>query len=92
VRFLHRTDLSFGFAHFIQKEVRLQVNSSEREGDWRLYKADPTKYFLAEGALDGTAAIEIPNSSRPEPGPFYANGGSYFYTLDVLSMSISQKF
>lgn len=92
VRLMHRTDISFGFAHFIQKEVRLQVDSSEREGDWRLYRADPERYYLAEGALDGTAKIEIPNSGRPEPGPYYVNGGSYFYDLTVLSASISQKF
>lgn len=91
LRVAGRTDLSLGFAHFIQKDVQLQVNP-ESEGDFRVYRLDPGRYNLATGPLDGTASVEIPNSSRPTPGPYYVNAGSYFYDLTVLSASISQKF
>ena len=93
VRIARKTDISFGFAHFIQKEVRLQLNpESVATGDYRVFAADPGKYNIGEGALDGTASIEVPNSVQALPGPYYVNAGSYFYDLSVLSASISQKF
>jgi hypothetical protein len=96
VRIAGRTDFSLGFAYFMQKEVRTQINpESLATGDYRFYLADPDRYHIANGGvggLDGTAMIEAPNSSRPLPGPYYVNAGSYFYDLSVLSASISQKF
>jgi hypothetical protein len=91
LRLAQRTDLSFGLAYFIQKEVTLQVND-ESLGDYRAYFADRAKYHFPEGDLDGMAKVEIPHSTRTEPGPYYVNSGSYFYDLTVLSASISQRF
>ena len=46
----------------------------------------------AAGPFDGTAAVEIPNGMQKTPGPYFANAGSYYYNLSVLSLSISQRF
>jgi len=53
---------------------------------------DPARYHLFEGAGDGTAAVEVPNSSLPTPGPYFVNAGSQYYDLSVLSASIVQHF
>jgi hypothetical protein len=51
---------------------------------------------IPEGDFDGIAGVEVPNGSktRPlnEPGPHYINAGSYFYNLDVVSISFAQHF
>ena len=46
------------------------------------------------GSFDGNAPADIPNgdAARTEPGPHYVNAGSYFYDLDVISLSITQHF
>jgi hypothetical protein len=48
----------------------------------------------AASDFDGIAGIEIPNgdSTRVAPGPFYVNAGSYFYDLDVASLTVTQHF
>ena len=110
------TDISFGFAHFIQKKVRLQINPNPEEQYPEFYKT--TKYHFQPGAgvmgpppgavdearygtvdttpgsFDGNAQADIPNgdAARTEPGPHYVNAGSYFYDLDVISLSITQHF
>jgi hypothetical protein len=92
VRIASKTDVSFGFAHFIQKEVRLQVNP-ESAFEYRAFLDDPERYHLAPGEeLDGPAGIEVPNTGRAAPGPYYANVGSSYYDLSVLSASVSQHF
>jgi long-subunit fatty acid transport protein len=98
VRLAGKTDFSFGFAHFIQQSLRLQVNPASAVSYDNYVAAnggDPARYHYAPGeALDGTAGVEIanPNAVYPERGPFYANAGSQFYDLSVLSASISQRF
>jgi hypothetical protein len=117
------TDISFGFAHFIQKKVHLQINPGVDEAYPLEYKT--AKYHFQSGAgieplppeylegpagqefiqrygtpdptpgtFDGNAQADIPNGDavRTEPGPHYVNAGSYFYNLDVLSVSITQHF
>jgi hypothetical protein len=91
VRIARKTDVSLGFAWFIQKEVRLQLNPLS-SGQYTFYQADPERYHLAPGELDGVAAIEVPNTSSPKPGPIFVNAGSQHYALSVLSASISQRF
>jgi long-subunit fatty acid transport protein len=108
LRVAERTDISFGFAHFIQRKVRLQVNDSWTNMQY------PKKYKTAEAhfqpglgvsdamgvvppgrnGFDGTAGVEIPNgdATRTMPGPDFVNAGSYYYNLDVASLSFTQHF
>jgi len=90
-RVAQKTDISVGFAYFIQKDVRLQLNPKS-SGQYNIFRSDPERYHLATGKLDGTAEVEVPNSASPVAGPFFANAGSYYYDLSVLSASISQRF
>lgn len=108
LRVAGKTDISFGFAHFIQKHVRLQVNDTQTQY--------PSKYKTAadhfqpglgvpdsmgqnanlKNGFDGVAAAEVPNGSAArlvsETGPNYVNAGSYYMNLDVLSLSFAQHF
>ena len=49
-----------------------------------------------KGPFDGTAGVEVPNGDkvRPlsNPGPHYINAGSYFYHLDIVSLTFAQHF
>jgi hypothetical protein len=106
VRIAGKTDLSIGFAHFLQRDLRLQINKLS-EGDFRLFKTDPDKYHFApglgindamamggdrQGPFDGSAGIEVGNSQSRELGPYFVNAGSYFYNLSVLSIEVTQHF
>jgi hypothetical protein len=93
LRVANKTDISLGFAYFIQKDVRLQVSD---DPDAAVYSTQykTAEYHYAEGAHDGHAAVEVPNgdSTRRLPGPFYLNGGSYTSDLSVLSATLTQHF
>lgn len=113
VRIAEKTDFTFGFAHFIQKELRLQVNGQLADY-FRLYREaelaglDPRDVYHLEngsggldpmspdaqatGPFDGRAGVEVPNAGRVEPGPFFINGGSYYYNLSILSFELTQRF
>jgi hypothetical protein len=110
-RIADKTDLSFGFAHFIHPDIRLQVNDAQAEARYSpLYKtpeynfapgegvdpADPTQVpgaTQAPGDFDGVAKLEVPYGGlREEDGPFFLNAGSFFYDLDVVSISLTQHF
>ncbi|HMI92595.1 MAG TPA: hypothetical protein VK509_14570 [Polyangiales bacterium] len=107
LRVFDKTDISIGFAHFIQRDVRLQVdpesnlprkyqkpeyNFAPGEG---IALADPTMP-IPEGDFDGVAGVEVPNGSKTRPlnspGPHFINAGSYFYNLDVVSLTFAQHF
>jgi hypothetical protein len=93
LRVANKTDISLGFAYFIQKDVRLQVSD---DPDAAVYSTQykTAEYHYAEGAHDGHAAVEVPNgdSTRRLPGHFYLNGGSYTSDLSVLSATLTQHF
>ncbi len=110
LRVADKTDISFAWAHFIQRKVRLQVNENYTNSPY------PKKYKTAEdhfqpglgvvgadgtgadqrNGFDGTAGVEIPNGdvtrSLTMPGPDFVNAGSYYYNLDVASVSFTQHF
>lgn len=106
VRVANKTDISFGYAHFLHENVALQV--FDGEGTSRL----PLRYRTAQynfqpgagvpdmmnngaelGGFDGTAGVEIPNGAQDyEEGPYYVNAGRYFFSLDVVSLSVAQHF
>lgn len=105
VRLAGKTDISVGFAHFLQRDLRLQINS-DSEGDFRPYR-DPMYHFAAgrgiagpgdpasadqPGPFDGTAGFEAGNGQSREPGPYFINAGSFYYNLSVLSIEITQHF
>jgi hypothetical protein len=84
------TDLSIGFAHFIQRDIALAINPA-RPLDPRS-SADPQKYHVASGANNGVAKFAIPDASDSVEGPLFANAGSFYYHLDVVSLSLAQHF
>jgi long-subunit fatty acid transport protein len=110
LRVADKTDISFGFAHFIQRKVKLQVNDVSATN---LY---PRKYKTADyhfqpglgvadfegnaapgkNGFDGIAGVEVPNGDASQPidktGPDFVNAGSYFYNLDVASLTFTQHF
>jgi hypothetical protein len=104
VRIAGKTDLSIGFAHFIQKDLRLQINPAS-QGDYRQYKS-PEYHFApgsgindstgvgadSKGPFDGVAGIEVGNGQSREPGPYFVNAGSYYFNLSVLSVEVTQHF
>jgi hypothetical protein len=106
VRVAGKTDISFGYAHFFQENVELQVYNGQA------VSAYPPNYRTAQyhfrpgagvpdkmgngasrGGFDGVAGVEVPNG---EPGyaigPYFVNAGSYYYHLDVVSLSFAQHF
>ena len=105
VRIAGKTDISFGYAHFIQENVRLQVHDSAVARypiQYRTAKynfkpgagvADQNNAGANLGGFDGIAGVEVPNGDPAYPvGPYYVNAGSYFYHLDVVSASVTQHF
>jgi len=84
------TDLSIGYAHFFQKDVALTVNPS-RPLEPR-YAADPGKYNVVTGENDGVARFAIPDAADSVEGPLFANAGTFYYHLDVVSLSLAQHF
>jgi long-subunit fatty acid transport protein len=106
LRVADKTDVSFAWAHFIQKKVHLQVNDlhsgSKYPVQYRTAKyhfqpgegvVDPSG-MQADGKFDGVAGVETPNGAadRVEPGPDFVNAGSYYFNLDVASVTFTQHF
>jgi long-subunit fatty acid transport protein len=114
LRVAGKTDISFGFAHFIQKDVRLQLNPEAAGTGMYGAQYKTAKYNFAPGSgidpappellmgepspppgdFDGVAGVDISNGDavRILPGPHYINAGSYYYNLDVLSLTVTQHF
>jgi long-subunit fatty acid transport protein len=114
LRVADKTDISFAFAHFIQKDIRLQLNPESVQGGRYREDFKTAKYNFAPGAgiaaasedfvpadqqpapanFDGVAGADIQNGDavRVEPGPHYINAGSYYYHLNVLSLTVTQHF
>lgn len=92
LRVAKKTDISIGFVHFIQRNVRLLFHTAMNAPlppDWTM---DPKKYHVIQGANDGTAGFSIADSADPSEGPNYANAGEYNYNLSVVSFSLAQHF
>jgi hypothetical protein len=100
-----KTDISIGYAHFIHEDVRLQVNDSavaRYPPSYRMPQynfrpgagvTDNNGAGAENGGFDGVAGVEIPNADIAyEVGPYFVNAGSYFFHLDVLSLSVAQHF
>ena len=106
LRFAGKTDITIGYAHFIQEDVRLQVYEGAPVSRYPIqfrnerYNFDPgagvTDAMGAgadRGGFDGMAGVEIPNADLGyEVGPYFVNAGSYHYHLDVVSLSFAQHF
>ena len=114
LRVAEKTDISFGFAHFIQKNVHLQVNEIMDQGATYPPVDKQSQYHFQPGEgvkpppsdpnpndpdptpgdFDGIAHGDIPNGDavRVTPGPHYINAGSYFYNLEVVSLTFTQHF
>jgi long-subunit fatty acid transport protein len=111
LRIAEKTDISFGFAHFFQKNVRLQVNTEDAATYRPQYKtaryhfqpgrgvdAAPTEIVpdavTTPGDFDGNAMVDVPNGDalRTTPGPHFVNAGSYYFHLDVFSLTFTQHF
>lgn len=86
-RIAGRTDLSVAYAHFIQRSVALTVNDKSP-----FRSSDPDKYHVVTGDNDGMAHFAIADAADTVPGPLFANAGTFFYHLDVLSISLAQHF
>ena len=81
VRIADKTDISFGFAHFIQQHIRLQLNQADSLAAYpRKYKMPQYNFtpglgvgdIMGAGAnnkadFDGTAGVEVPNGSKARP-------------------------
>jgi long-chain fatty acid transport protein len=105
-RIAGKTDLSIGYAHFLHETVRLQVNDDIPASRYSPQYRTPNYNFMPgngvadmagqgamNGGFDGTARIEIPNADLGYPvGPYFVNAGSFYYNLDVLSLSLTQHF
>jgi hypothetical protein len=103
-----KTDVSFGFAHFIHEHIRLQINDSQAAYPSR-FKTDAYHFtpglgvkdaagnvVTAANGFDGIAQQPVPNGSTArsvaETGPDYVNAGSYYVSLDVASVGMTQHF
>jgi long-subunit fatty acid transport protein len=90
LRVAGHTDISFGYAHFIQKDVALTVNPASPLPN--AIAMDPTKYHVVTGKGDGVAKFAIPDPVDNSEGPLFANAGTQYYHLDVVSLSLAQHF
>jgi hypothetical protein len=90
VRIAGHTDLSLAFAHFFQPDVRLDPNPVAR----LLPKYQTAEYNYLPGKHDGIGKLEVPYGARTgnPNGPYFANVGSYHYTLSVASVTLAQHF
>lgn len=86
-RIADRTDLSFAYAHFFQRRVALTVNSRSP-----FRTSDPERDHVVTGDNDGEAGFAIADAADPTEGPLFANAGTFYYHLDVLSFSLAQHF
>jgi long-subunit fatty acid transport protein len=108
LRVAEKTDISFAWAHFFQRDVTLQVNDTHTASPYPRDLKNPTYHFKpgkgvadvegngadAKNGFDGIAGVELPNGdlTRTEIGPDFINAGSYYYHLDVASMTFTQHF
>jgi hypothetical protein len=106
VRVAGKTDISFGYAHFIHENVQLQVYNNSSVSTY------PPRYRMAQyhfkpgagvpdamgngassGGFSGVAGVEVPNGEPGyDIGPYFVNAGRYFFHLDVVSLSFTQHF
>jgi long-subunit fatty acid transport protein len=91
LRIARKTDITIGFVHFIQKDVRLTPNLGGAPLPRNIME-NPDKYHLVQGENDGEAGFPITDSSDPAEGPLFANAGSYYYHLDVIALDFAQHF
>jgi hypothetical protein len=89
-RIAGKTDLSFAYAHFIQKDIALTVNPKSALPASNT--ADPKKYHVVTEGADGVAMFPIADASDNLEGPLFANAGTFYYHLDVVSVSLAQHF
>ena len=90
LRVAGKTDLSLAFAHFFQPALRLDPHPNNP-----LPPTFQTPEFNFEpGSHDGVGRREVPYGERVgDPvGPYFANVGTYHYTLSVLSVTLAQHF
>jgi hypothetical protein len=86
-RVAQKTDVSLGFAHFIQKDIALTVNPARP-----FVTNDPAKYHVVQGQGDGVAKFAVPDASDTTEGPLFANAGTFYYHLDIVSVSLAQHY
>jgi long-subunit fatty acid transport protein len=86
-RIASTTDLSIAYAHFIQQRVALTVNDKSP-----FDTTQPNKFHVVRGDNDGMAHVAIADSEVVGEGPLFANAGTFYYHLDVLSVSLAQHF
>jgi hypothetical protein len=92
VRVARRTDISIGYVHVIQKDVRLTPNIANGAPLPKIITDNPEKYHLVTGANDGPAGFAIADSTDPAEGPLFSNAGTYYYHLDVIAFDFAQHF
>jgi hypothetical protein len=90
VRIADKTDVTVGYAHFIQKNVALTVNPMSKLP--ANVAADPIKYHVVTGKNDGVAGFAIADAADNVEGPLFANAGYYYYNLDVVTVALAQHF
>jgi hypothetical protein len=86
-RIASTTDFSIAYAHFIQRRVALTVNDKSP-----FETSQPNKFHVVRRADDGMAHVAIADSEVVGEGPLFANAGTFYYHLDVLSVSLAQHF
>ena len=86
-RIAGRTDLSVAYVHFFQRRVALTVNSRSP-----FRSSNPERDHVVTGDNDGMARFAIADAGDSIEGPLYANAGTFYYHLDVLSFSLAQHF
>ena len=69
------------------KDVALTVNSRDT-----FNTTDPAKYHVVSGKNDGMAKFAIPDAADAGEGPLFANAGTFYCHLDVVSVSLAQHF
>jgi hypothetical protein len=108
LRVAEKTDISFAWAHFFQRDVTLQVNDTHTASPYPrdlkndMYHFKPGRGVAdamqmngdAKNGFDGIAGVELPNGdlTRTEIGPDFINAGHYYYHLDVASATFTQHF
>jgi hypothetical protein len=89
LRVAGKTDISIGFAHFIQRDVRLQVNTSMSMYPQRFRTAEyhfapglgedaAANQNIPEGDFDGIAKVEAPYGPQRNPGDPPPPDGPFF--------------
>jgi hypothetical protein len=106
LRVAGKTDISIAYGRFFHESIRLQVFEGPPVSRYPLaYRTaeynfmpgagvpDRTNMGAERGGFDGMAGVEVPNADLAyEVGPYFVNAGSYFFHLDVVSVSVAQHF